>query len=167
MKQVFSTVALTESKSTDVEGVGNLRYENDSVYRWIQNGESTVALTAGQLATHKFSDGADFLNKVYVPLTANLGALAGVVTSTSITAGEYGWIQCRGYNANVSVFASQTTAKTAGDTLIGVNAQTYADAGTTMGTAPKYTRNLLLLEAVATITTGAASAKKCYIACLG
>lgn len=164
-KNVFVTGAVTDSKSTDVEGVGTLRWVGSKLYRWVQN-KHTSALALGDVCFHDFSNAADLLEKVYDGATADLGAMAGVVASTSIAADEYGWVQVLGIHETAAVFASETTAKTAGDVLKGVDAQVYADADVTMGTAPTHPRNLQLLEAVATVTTGAATSAKVYVNCL-
>lgn len=163
MKSLFATL-LTDTKSTDVEGVGKLRFEDEKVYRWVKNAEASTASVVGGIAGHKFSDGAAMKQLCYIPSTANLGAMAGVWMAI-VAAGSYGWIQVLGYTASALVFGSQTTVKTAGDTLLAVNAATYADADTTMGTAPKYRNGLTLLVAVATVTPGAAAAAACLVNC--
>jgi hypothetical protein len=173
MKSLFST-KLIETSTSDEEGVGTLRFEDDKVYRWVQN-YHTAALEEGNVAFHVFSHLGNAHKRVTWGLTANLGYMAGVVMSqasvaaaSTITAGDggYCWVQVLGYNATAAVFASETDPKTVGDTLIGVNLQLYAHAGAAMGTAPKYTKNLLLLEAVATATTEAAEAHDVYVHCL-
>lgn len=177
IKTLWQT-ALTDVARRDKEGVGKLRFASTGeAYRWVLQSEAAATdLAEGDVAFHKFSDGADMHKKVYKALTANLGIMAGVVMGSALVGGgsdvdtntlaSYGWIQVLGYNASAKVFASQTTVKTAGDTLLGVNAAVYVDADTTMGTAPKYTHRLLLLEAVATVTPGAAAAHKVWVQCL-
>lgn len=161
-------VGLTESRATDVgSNAGRLRYEADGkVYRWVKNTEASTALAQGQSVCHLFSDGADAFKNVKIPLTANLALLGGVVMSTSIAAGEYGWIQVLGLHETVSVFQSQTTVKSLGTILKAGNTLTYLDTDVASGTAPTLQRNVTLLETVATVTTGAAANKKAYVNCL-
>ena len=131
MKQCFST-ALTDSAKTDIEGVGSVRHgTNGERYMWVKNVSTTTALTAGMAACHRFADGADMFKYIDVPATANLSLLAGIVRSTSIAAYSasaatacFGWIQIFGYCGTVSVFQSQTTVKSLGTHLKGVDAQT-------------------------------------------
>jgi len=44
-----------------------------------------------------------------------------------------------------------------GDSLIGVNGQTYTTRSTAVGTAPVYTKTILALETVASVATPAAA----------
>lgn len=176
IKTLWQTL-LTDNAKRDKEGIGRLRFASTGeAYRWVQNGEAAATdFAEGDIAFHKLTDGASLLKKVYKAATANLGVMAGVCMGPILGGGtdvdtntlaSFGWVQVLGYNATAKVFGSQTTVKTAGDTLLGVNAQVYADADTTMGTAPKYTRRLLLLEAVATVTPGVAAAHKVLVQCL-
>jgi S1-C subfamily serine protease len=91
--------------------------------------------------------------------------MAGVVMSTSIATGEYGWVQIYGYNASVSNYASGGTAIVAGDFLIGVDSQIYAIHGTTMGNAPVHRRGILAIDGLASSVT-TVSAKKGFVHCL-
>lgn len=167
MKQLFQT-ALTDIKSTDVEGVGTLRYENEKIYRWVKNEEASTALTVGQLATHVIANGILLTTTVKQPATANLGFIGGVVVATSLTAGYYGWIQIYGPNSSVSVSGGTTggTDIAAGDYLKGVNSAGHAIRDTTIGGTPAFRRNLVILESVTTTTTPAAALKKAFINCL-
>lgn len=164
LKTLFQT-DLTDISSTDVEGVGTLRWVGDNLYRWVQNAEAATALTVGQVCCHDISDGADMLESVEIPATADLGALAGVVMATSLTAQYYGWIQVLGYTASVSVTNTTNVAVAAGDYLKGVNAAAYATRDA--ATQPLYVRNIQVLEAYATHTTPSATFKKGLINCLG
>jgi hypothetical protein len=166
-KGVWETKYVTETRTTDVEGVGRIREENGNLYRWVKNAEASATLAKGTVAHHSFADTSDALKNVTLAATANLGFMAGTVQATDgIPAQNYGWIMISGIDDSALVFASQTTAKTAGITLKGVNTAAYADTDNAMGTAPIYTRNLLLLEAVATVTTGAGVAKKVFVNCI-
>lgn len=164
LKQV-PAVALTETRSDDRCGVGKM-YQDDNgfLYRWVKNDEASTTLALGEACTHVFTNGANALQKVKQPVSANLGALAGLVMATNgIAAGNYGWIMVVGQHNTAKVFASQTTAKTAGINLKATNAVSYLDTDTAMGTAPTYSRTAILLDAVATVTTGAATSAKVWV----
>ena len=166
LKQIFVS-KLTESRSTDVDGVGSMRIEDGKIYRFVQNKETTVTLEKGNACVHDLSDAVDMDKKVQSPVTADLSCLAGVVVATDgIPPLHYGWVQCYGANDDVDVFASQTTAKAAGISLKAVNAVTYLDTDTAVGTATTLRRSVQLLEAVATVTTGAATSAACFIHCI-
>jgi len=183
-KQVFCTGAVTDTSAYDaqrqdygdLEGVGTLRIVGDKVYRWVQNRHS-AALTAGDVVYHTFSDAANAHKYVRDGATADLGFMAGVVASTTIATdstgsagdGGYGWILISGYYAAAAVLPSATTAAAAGATMIGADAVLTAAPGDSvaMGTAAKYPRHLLLLEAAATVATTAvvATTKKVWVNC--
>jgi hypothetical protein len=166
LKTIWNT-QLTDVKATDVEGVGRIRIDDTgNMYRWVKNTTTNWTPTAGTLACHAFTDGNSTtvgleLTTIYQPATATLGLLAGVVmaamsASTGTNPLIYGWIQILGHNASVSVTPvnTQTTANpVAGNALIAANAVGYAATGQAMGTAPSYTRKLLLLDSVAGSTT--------------
>jgi len=173
-KTIWQT-KLTEAYDEDVEGLGSVRWEGNACYRWVKNESSSVALTYGQVACHTLANTTDFLKLVKQAATANLSALAGVVMATAGLAANtgtlpkcYGWVQIFGYAASVSV-SGQTTGGSdlaVGDFLKGVNSASHLVLDATTGTAPTYSRNIRLLEAVGTTTTPAAAAKKAMIQCL-
>ena len=186
-KTLFVSSAVTNSSAYnssrpdlgDLENVGTLRWIDDKIYRWVQN-RNDAALAVGNVVFHSFAAGADSLKWVIDGATADLGYMAGVVASTSIAVGTttptvnysdggYGWIQILGYNADADVLPDTDSTPAAGATLFGLDGQLYVDGenDTAMGTAPLYTRNLLLLEAVSQDTAQAIAATKVYINCLG
>lgn len=167
-KQLFST-KLTQSYTSDPEGdVGKLRYEDDGrIFRFVKNAESATALTLGQACCHTISDLTDMCKNVKIPLTANLGALAGIVMATDgIAAGSYGWIQVFGLNASVSVSGATTggTNIAAGDYLKGADTKAYLvrDAATQR----LYRNGVQILTAVTTTTTPAAALVAGFITCI-
>jgi len=166
-KQLFVTKSVTETKSSDVEGVGTLRWVGNNCYRWVYNNHST-GFVEGSVVFHTFSDGANALEKIADGATADLGFMAGIVMAETLAAGEYGWIQCLGYNATALVLPDTNATPAAGATLKGVNGQSYATGQDVeaMGSPPLYTRNLVLLEAVTKMTTPAATSTKVYVNCL-
>lgn len=165
MKTLFKS-QLTDTHTSDQEGVGSLRYEQHGIYRYVKNAESSTALAVGAACCHAVADGANFRNYVHVPATADLGSLAGIVMATSLAAGSYGWIQVHGYNASVLIINTSGTTITGGCYLKGVNGQTYLafDAAT----QPAYLRTVQNIDALATVTTTliAAAAKKAFIQCI-
>jgi len=175
-KQLFVTNSILQSVTNaqgDVEGVGTLRWVGDKLYRWVHN-TLNVALAAGDVVGHYFADGADAFKLIENGATDDLGLLAGVVASTSIAAstadgtadGGYGWIQVLGYHAAAAILPSTTADVAAGATLVGADGLLTADGGNAvaMGTEPKYVRNLLLMEAVASATV--ATTAGVYVNCL-
>ncbi len=171
LKMVWNTQNVTDVRSTDIEGVGRVRFEDGKIYRWVKNPTTNVDLSANGLACHQFTDGTTSDQNVYKPATATLGYLAGVLVTTIFSntgtgALCYGWIQVWGINASVAVTPvnTQTTANpVSGNSLIGVDAQFYAATGQAMGTAPAYKRQLTLLDSVAGST--AAQTCKVFVGC--
>ena len=165
-KTLFVTKSVTQSSDKDLEGVGSIRWVGDNCYRWVKNDEASVALTVGQPVCHVASEKSDLTKSVKLPLTANLGLLAGIVASTSIAAGHFGWIQIFGVHNSVIVTATTNVAVAAGGSLKGVNGQAYLTLDKAMGTAPSHKNTVLALEAVATMTTPATSAIAGFVSCL-
>jgi len=150
-KTLFKT-SLTEISASDEEGVGNLRFDGQNIYRYVQN--KHTALTVGQICFYLDTNTVDFLKKVYDGLTGDLSYMAGVVLAASFTAEYFGWIQVHGINTQVAALAtSGDTAIVVGDALIGANGSANAFHGTATGTAPLHVRRIIALEAVATSTT--------------
>lgn len=169
LKTIWNT-SLTDTKPLDVEGVGRLRVDDSgSMFRWVKNPTTNFTPGPGNLVCHQFTDGLTGveLNNIYQPTTATLGFLAGVImgqfsANTGTNPLIYGWIQVFGHNSSVAVTPvnTQTTAApVAGNALIAVNTQQYGATGQAMGTAPIYTRKLLLLDSVA----GAATVQVCNV----
>lgn len=164
LKQAFVT-SLTESATSDLEGVGTLRIDQDgNVFRWVYN-EDGVTMALGQIAFHTLTNTSVILEKVDMCASANYGAMAGVVMATSgIATLNWGWIQVLGYCTTAYVINDDTVAIATGDYVKGVQTATYGarDAAT----QPAYLRNLQILEAYATAGTPAAAAKKVLVNCL-
>lgn len=151
-KQLFVTKDITQVSTSDLEGVGTIRWKDKKCYRWVQNKHS-ASTGVGSMMFHNYANLANFLEKVYDGSTADLGAMAGVAVSV-IAAESYGWIQVYGYNAAASVLKSNT-AIAIGDKLKGVDAQLYGVQMVAMGAATVHER---LVEAMATLVTTGASA---------
>ena len=163
-KDLFVT-AITDTKSTDVEGVGVLRWVADKLYRWVQNDDAS-AITVGQVACHTLSDAATLLKNIDQAggSAGDIECMAGVVMAASLATTYYGWIQVLGYYASVSVTNTTDTTVAAGGYVKAVDSAGHAakDADT----QPAYTRNIMLLAAMPSAQTPAAAAKGCLINCL-
>lgn len=163
LKAVWRTT-LTQTSSSDLEGVGSLRFENGKWYRYVQNTAGT-AVTRGQAVCHDLSEDSDLLETVIDPATADFGFLAGLVVASSLADDYYGWILVQGTMTDADVYQyTQTTTAAAGDYLKATNGQNYLipDAST----QPLYNRNVQVLEAVTTSTTAGAYDHKVHVNCL-
>ena len=148
-KTLFVTKEITEVSTTDLEGVGATRWVGEKCYRWVQN-KHTAVTGIGSVVFHLYTNGADFLKKVYDGATAQLGALAGVAVSV-IAVDGYGWIQVDGIAEAVSVYQSTgASAIVAGDKLVGVDAKLYGIQSVAMGIASTHER---FVEALGTLAS--------------
>jgi len=168
IKQLFET-KLTDTKSTDVEGVGTLRHENDgTVYRWVKN-RNASAFTAKQPVCYDAGNvGSNSLYKsVNSPVTADLMLQAGIAVTAIPASGGlcYGWVLVEGYCQDARVLGVSGTAIAIGDELVSANATTTLTRATAVGTAPKRLLTFQALEAVSA-ATGATYAKDVYVSCL-
>jgi len=154
-RKVSFITDLTDSSSEDLEGIGTLRFSGDgNVYRWVKNTNAS-AVAVGTPVGHDMSDKANYLKYIDLMAAADLGCMAGVVVSTSIPAGGYGWIQVAGVCTSVICSVSTNVTITAGNVLKGADGAAYVVSGTALGTAPIYTRGIIALEDVASATTAA------------
>lgn len=101
IKKVFVT-GLTDIMTTDVEGVGTIRFEGNQVYKWmeIKNTTATVAGAAGDPVCYEAEDGhtnhravLDITDADAVPSMA--GCICGTITGTAGTS-YYGWVRIKG-----------------------------------------------------------------------
>lgn len=101
MKKIFVT-PLDAVETTDKEGVGVLRFEGNSVYKWVKllNSTATVAGAAGDPVGYAAATGhsthtvvIDLTDADAAPVCA--GFLMGTVTGTAGTA-YYCWIKIKG-----------------------------------------------------------------------
>jgi hypothetical protein len=112
IKKVFLT-KLTETSTTDKEGVGTIRFEGNKVYKWVKfnNGAGNVASVAGNVAYYygvggDAADGDGYELSIVTMDRTDAFMTAGVFQAI-IADGSYGWIQIKGP-------ATLTTALTAG-----------------------------------------------------
>lgn len=156
-KALFATKLITQVATSDLEGVGTVRWKDGKCYRWVLNGESSV-VPVGSLVAHKWTETSDVFKTVYQPLSANLAILAGVTVSI-LPASGYGWIQIFGYNASASIVkqASAGANSEVGDRMVAVNT-VYHGIRLASAVEAGYARELVVAASVAKQTGAVASA---------
>jgi len=94
-KKVFIT-RLTDTSTSDLEGVGTLRWEGNKCYKWVQYnaGVGNVAAVAGRVAYYYQAAGMA-AGVVTSDLSDSVNIGAGVLQA-AIANGSYGWIQIKG-----------------------------------------------------------------------
>ena len=151
MKTLFVT-DLTDTSTTDKEGVGTLRWDGANCYRWVYNATES-ATVVGEVVCHDMDANPDstLVESVYAAATADLGMLAGVCMSI-IASESYGWIQVFGVCTSVIVAENTATITAIGDYLIGVDGAVHAFLDSSV--QPQYSRNFQALESLtSTLTT--------------
>lgn len=162
-KQGFIT-QLTDSSTSDLEGVGTTRRVGTKRYMWVRNGEAATAVTVRQAVC--FETGAYGDYDVIIPATGVLDRYAGRVASTSIAAASYGWIQVEGILASALCYGTATNdAIAAGTSLKPVNAKTYMLHDTVKDTAPTYANAYEIAEVG--FTTAPATGANCTVSIFG
>jgi len=164
-KQLFTTY-LTEVATTDLEGVGTLRWDGANCYRWVYNATGS-ATVVGEITCHDLSANPDstLVESIYMSLDTDLSMLAGVCLSVIADEG-YGWIQVFGVTDSVIAMGGTSggTDTAIGDYLLAVTSQIYGFRDT--ATQPAYSRNLQTLEVIATATTPATTYVTAFVRCL-
>ena len=99
-KTVFIT-RLTDSSTTDKEGIGTIRWEGGKAYKWVlyDDGTANLDILAGDFVNYLAATG--YALATVVADTADADATtpfgAGVVAATAVTVtGTYMWIQIKG-----------------------------------------------------------------------
>jgi len=168
-KTIFET-AITEtvaSGGVDKEQVGTVRHGRDGkIYRWVQNTHS-ADLAVGDVVFHDgATDSTNMYKYVEDGATAALMFMAGVAIS-AIPSNGFGWIQIDGITSAFNFLGATAggTALAVGDTVIGVNGQTYTTRSEPAGDPPVYSKYIVALETVATATTPAAATIAGMIKC--
>ena len=168
LKKLFAT-AITDIKSTDVEGVGVLRYEsNGKVYRWVKNRNAT-AIAAKQPVCYDAGNAGStaIFEAVNMPVTADLMLLAGcAVAALGISGAKcFGWVCVQGYFTNAAILDTSGTALAIGDELVAANSLATLTYATAVGTAPKRRQTIVAMETSSGASADALS-KDVYINCL-
>ena len=98
MKKVFQT-KLTDTSTTDLEGIGVLRFEGPRVFKWIkyEAGTGAVAAVAGNGVVYHGDDSVvlDTEADVTSDYSDGTGIVAGVLQAV-IADESFGWIQIKG-----------------------------------------------------------------------
>lgn len=163
VKQGFTDV-LTGSSSKDAEGVGTVRREGTAKYMWVRNGEASAAVTVGMAVCWETGATGDY--DVIKPATNYLARYAGRVHSTSIAAGEYGWIQVEGIRASSLCYGTATNdAVAAGMKLKPTNTKTYMLIDTAADTVASYPNAYEVVEVG--YTTSPTTGTECTVSIFG
>lgn len=184
-KVLFQT-ALTDLETSDVEGKGRLRYEDDGkVYRWVKNISATALAYHGAClkALTSVLAGVNVnvrSNQSTTAATAQLTLPAGVpvtaIAASGSATGDHGWIQVAG-PAKVSMIMSDTASAGSGaaglisivtnlpatDASWDVPEQLSADSATA---AYIYVKGVRLAARLAEGTAGAARSALVEVCCL-
>lgn len=117
-KQVFVT-SLTTTDSSDLEGIGTIRWVGNRAYKWVRydTGAGAVAAVAGNAAYYYAPSGAHATNDhTAAVVTSDLSDSAEIgagILQSAPTDGQYCWIQIKG----PATMASAFTAGVDGDPL--------------------------------------------------
>ncbi|MAH45006.1 hypothetical protein CMI37_04205 [Candidatus Pacearchaeota archaeon] len=115
LPQIYVT-GLTDTSTTDLEGVGKLRFEDNKWYKWVKYDEGAGALdiVAGDVVYYDNAAGSGYVNSI---VTADLSDSdevgAGVVMATVTVTATFMWIQIKG----VATLSTALTAGADGDAL--------------------------------------------------
>ncbi len=99
-KKIFLT-KLTDTSTSDLEGVSTLRWEGSKCYKWVKynNGQSTVAAIAGGMGYY-YALSKDGVSQGYENSEVTMDRVDGLfcagVFQAIIADASYGWIQIRG-----------------------------------------------------------------------
>lgn len=100
IKKAFQTL-LDDTSTSDLEGVGTLRFEGNKIYKWIlfNNGAGNVTCVADYIAYY-YGVSADAITGGYennvVTMDRTDAYLGAGVFQAVIADGSYGWIQIKG-----------------------------------------------------------------------
>jgi len=171
-EKVLFRTSLTDTESTDVEGVGTIRKDDKGrKYKWVRNTNGTT-LTAKQAVCYDIANNtgaADMLQEVIDPATANLMAFAGIAMSAA-TDDSYFWILIRGLIDDAITDVPVSAAIIVGDFLLPTDALEHlGEAGSLVapGTSPTYPFGAVATEGVLTASTGTVGATQVYVIGMG
>ena len=110
IKKVFQT-SLTDIATTDLEGIGTIRFEGNNIYKYVRY-EAAAAAVAGVAGEACYYDATDtapigYINSVVTSDTSASDNTGAGILQAALTDGDYGWIQIKG-------LATMTIALTAG-----------------------------------------------------
>lgn len=146
------------------------RSDPEKVFITVKNSYSTRAIVAGEVVSWDYTTDVDGVGVTLTPAGSaqNNGgfAVAGVVASDSIAAGDYGLLQCWGYNAGAYV------ACTSGGVAIALGDMLCADAQAGKNHLTKHEQSYMTKLvmpvgfAMQVYSTRTAAKKKIFIKCL-
>ena len=120
MKKIWQT-QLTDTSTTDLEGIGVIRLEGSRWYKWVKYNDGTgdVAAVAGNVVVYHGDDAVviDSACEVTMDYTDGDNICAGALQAI-IAHGSFGWIQIKG----IAVLTTALTAGSDGDQLTPVGA---------------------------------------------
>lgn len=120
LKQVW-TGAVTRIDLTDLEGVGQYRFESGKIYKYIKynNGAGNIEGILGRVVGYRLLDGYK-TNIVTMDSSDHIGSLAAGVLAASLQDGNFGWVQIKG----AATVTNAAVAGSDGDplTLVGATA---------------------------------------------
>lgn len=117
---IFKT-QLTDTSTTDTEGVGTIRKDGNKTYLWVLQNDATVTVTANSAAY--YVSGAMESFQVTADVSDSYGssgakAVAAGVYQSALADGSYGWIQVGG----IATITTDAAAGAAGDAMTAVGA---------------------------------------------
>jgi len=118
-KKVFVT-RLTDTSTTDEEGVGCLRDEGSKTYQWVlfNNGAGDVASVVGNFCYNYAVSGTSTGSDTVTMDVTDSGGIGRGVFQSIIADGSYGWIQIRG----IATLTTALVAGADGDALTAIDA---------------------------------------------
>lgn len=130
IKKIFRT-PLNVVSTTDIEGVGTLRFEGASVYKWVKF-TGTTAVAIGDVVCY-VAYATDATGTVTDAANTNLGAGVAMCANPISTVG-YGWIQVKGVSGTLSTALGGSPALGVPVTTNGASAKAVAAVSTTAAT---------------------------------
>ncbi len=100
IKKIFQT-KLTDTSTSDLEGVGTIRFEGQKIYKWVKfnNGAGNIASVAGGMS-YAYAVSKDGVTQGYenseVTMDFTDGLFCTGVFQAIIADASYGWIQIQG-----------------------------------------------------------------------
>jgi hypothetical protein len=121
IKKIFVT-KLSDTATTDLEGIGVIRIEGDKIYKWVtyNTGTGAVAAVAGNMTVYHGDNGRGTVAAPVADVTSDYtDGLIGAGTLVGAPGnGEYGWIQIAG----LAVVTPALTGGADGDAVTTVGA---------------------------------------------
>ena len=119
MKKVFVT-KLTDTDTTDKEGIGVIRFEGSRVFKYVtyNSGTGGVAAVANNMTAYHGDNAVVLDSAADVTSDYTDGTIGAGVLQAAIANGSYGWIQIKG----VATLGTSLTAGADGNALTIVGA---------------------------------------------